>query len=117
MNEQYRTYYKVISILIDLFLINLSGYIAYVMTYQSVSFTDLQHINLLNVLLINFVWFNVTQLTRLYSDIFVKDAIPTIKQALGSLLLFAAFMGILIYTIKDLNQSYQLLSFTFVVFS
>ncbi|NQX55219.1 undecaprenyl-phosphate glucose phosphotransferase [Pedobacter panaciterrae] len=117
MNEQYRTYYKVISILIDLFLINLAGYIGYVMTYQSVGFADLQHINLLNVLLINFVWFNVTQLTRLYSDIFVKDAIPTIKQALGSLLLFAAFMSILIYTIKDLNQSYQLLSFTFVVFS
>nr|WP_232325531.1 undecaprenyl-phosphate glucose phosphotransferase [Pedobacter panaciterrae] len=86
-------------------------------TYQGVSFADLQHINLLNVLLVNFVWFNVTQLTRLYSDIFVKDAIPTIKQAFGSLLLFAAIMGILIYTIKDLNQSYQLLSVTFVVFS
>ncbi|WP_421945900.1 undecaprenyl-phosphate glucose phosphotransferase [Pedobacter sp.] len=117
MIESNSTYFKTISILIDLLLVNLSGYLGYVLTYGTFGISDGKGINFLHILLINFVWFNVTQITRLYQEMFVKDAIPTIKQALWSLLFFIAIIFILVVSLKDFSVSNQLLIYTGVIFT
>jgi len=89
MTEKYGTYYKIIGALTDLFLVNVSGYVAHLILYWPVVQITGVHFNLIHVLLINLIWFNVTQLTHLYQDMFAKDAIPTIKQSLSSLILFS----------------------------
>lgn len=106
MSETNRAYYKAISILFDLFLVNLTMYMAYG-TY----------FNLLHVLFINFLWINLTQLTKLYNDLFVKDAIPTVKQTLWSLFLFAGVMTIIELAAPELSASSNLLVLTGLFFT
>jgi len=115
MIDKYGTYYKAISILLDLFLVNLSVFIGYSITHHTLGYTGVDP-SLLHILLINFVWFNVTQITRLYNDIFVKDAIPTIRQTLGSLLLFIVVISILLFAIKDFSISGKLMGIALLVF-
>lgn len=79
MTEKYGTYYKILGALGDLAIVNISGYIAYLILYWPTTNTISTHVSLIHVLLINLIWFNVTQLTHLYKDLFAKDAIPTIK--------------------------------------
>ncbi|MBG6236617.1 undecaprenyl-phosphate galactose phosphotransferase/putative colanic acid biosynthesis UDP-glucose lipid carrier transferase [Pedobacter sp. CAN_A7] len=97
MSETNRAYYKAISILFDLFLVNLTMYLAYETS-----------LNLLHVLFINVLWINLTQLTKLYIDLFVKDAIPTIKQTLWSLFLFIAVMMVIELAAPELSASSNL---------
>jgi len=117
MIESNSTYFKTISILIDLFLVNFSGYLGYILTYGTFGISDGKGINFLHILLINFVWFNVTQITRLYQEMFVKDAIPTIKQALWSLFLFGAIIFFLVVFLKDFSVSNRLLVYTGILFA
>lgn len=117
MIESNSTYFKTISILIDLLLVNLSGYLGYVLAYGTFSISDGKGINFLHILLINFVWFNVTQITRLYQEMFVKDAIPTIKQALWSLFFFSAIIFALVVFLRDFSVSNRLLIYTGIIFT
>ncbi|RNL56927.1 undecaprenyl-phosphate glucose phosphotransferase [Pedobacter jejuensis] len=117
MIESNSTYFKTISILIDLFLVNMAGYFGYVLANGTFGMFDGRGINFLHILLINFVWFNVTQITKLYQDMFVKDAIPTIKQALWSLLLFGTIIFLLVVYLKDFSVSYRLLIYTGLLFA
>lgn len=110
MSEPNSAYYKTISILIDLFLLNLTGYLGYLLTYA-------KSINILHILLVNFLWFNVTQLTKLYQDLFVKDAIPTIRQSLWSLFGFGAVISLLVLMVRDFSISYPLLMVTSLLFT
>lgn len=117
MIESNSTYFKTISILIDLLLVNLSGYLGYVLAYGTFGMSDGRGINFLHILLINFVWFNVTQITKLYQDMFVKDAIPTIKQALWSLFFFGSIIFLLVAYLRDFSISYKLLVYTGLIFA
>ncbi|RZL44109.1 MAG: undecaprenyl-phosphate glucose phosphotransferase [Pedobacter sp.] len=117
MIESNSTYFKTISILIDLLLVNLSGYFGYVLAYGTFGISDGRGINFIHILLINFVWFNVTQITKLYQDMFVKDAIPTIKQSLWSLLFFGIIILLLVVYLKDFSVSYRLLIYTGILFT
>lgn len=117
MIENNSTYYKTISILMDLFLVNLAGYLGYIYLYGRFGAGNGHEFSVLHILLINFVWFNVTQITRLYQDMFVKDAIPTIKQSLWSLFFFAAIISILVIYLRDFSISYKLLAVTGLLFT
>jgi putative colanic acid biosynthesis UDP-glucose lipid carrier transferase len=117
MTEKYGTYYRLISVLVDLALLNLSGYFAYLISLWSNKGSDLLHISIIHVLLINFLWFNVTQITRLYHDIFSKDAIPTVKQSLLSLLFFATLLFSLVYLLPEFTVTDTLLRYILVGFS
>jgi putative colanic acid biosynthesis UDP-glucose lipid carrier transferase len=116
MIESNSTYFKTISILIDLLLVNLAGYLGYVRVYGVFGIADGQGINFLHILLINFVWFNVTQITKLYQDMFIKDAIPTIKQSLWSLFFFGIIIFLLVSYLKDFSVSNRLLVYTGIIF-
>ncbi|TDO19037.1 undecaprenyl-phosphate glucose phosphotransferase [Pedobacter duraquae] len=117
MTQKYAAWYRISGILLDLFLLNLSGFIAYIYIYHSIHYVGSAHLNMLHILVINFVWFNVTQLTRLYQNMFIKDAIPTVKEALGSLLLFAGFIVFLLLVLDELNLSHKLIYLTMAIFT
>lgn len=117
MNDKYSNYYKILSILLDLFLLNLAGFLGYLFTYDSIASIANLNISLINILLINFVWFNVTQITRLYHKIFAKDAIPTIRATLGSLILLVAIIALIVLAIPDFGTPTQLLIGTFLIFT
>lgn len=117
MSDKYSNYYKILSILLDLFLLNLAGFIGYLLTYDSFASTHNPNISLINILLINFVWFNVTQVTRLYNKIFAKDAIPTIKATLASLLILVVVVTIIYLVVPEFGTPSLLLFITFLVFT
>ncbi|RZK21685.1 MAG: undecaprenyl-phosphate glucose phosphotransferase [Pedobacter sp.] len=117
MIESNSTYFKTISILIDLLLVNLSGYIGYAIAYNTLGISDGRGINFLHILLINFVWFNVTQITKIYQDMFVKDAIPTIKQSLWSLLILGVIIFVLVFYLRDFNVSVRLIVYAAIIFA
>lgn len=101
MADRYGSYYKTLGIIIDMVLLNLAGLAGYLLMLN-LSLENL-HLGWLHVLLINFLWFNVTQATRLYRDFFARDAIPTLKAALGSLFIFALLIFVLIALIADFH--------------
>ncbi|MGY4383001.1 putative colanic acid biosynthesis UDP-glucose lipid carrier transferase [Pedobacter sp. UYP24] len=116
MTEKYGVYYRMISILVDLALVNLAGYFAYLLTFWPEDMVDMHHIGLMKILLINFIWFNVTQMTRLYHNIFAKDAIPTIKQSVISFLLFVLLICCLVYLIPDFSLTSKLILYMILFF-
>lgn len=116
ISEKYGTYYKLIGILVDLVLINLCGYLAYLFVFYSSDAHEIEYLRIGQILLINFIWFNATQITRLYNDIFSKDAIPTIKQSLASLLLLTLFMCCLILLLPEFKSCYIWMGYTLLIF-
>ena len=117
MADKYSTYFKTIGIFLDLFILNLSGFIGYVLVVNFPGHLDSLNMNFLHLMLANFIWFNVTQLTRLYRDMFVKDAIPIIKEALGSVVLFGGILAVLIPIITDINLYSWSVFLPFLLFS
>lgn len=112
MTEKYGTYYRIISVLADLALVNLAGYIAYLITQWPLEKVDFQHINSIHILLINFIWIYAAQISQLYQDIFAKDAIPTIKQSFFAFSLFSISVSLLIYLVPEFKVSTQLALYT-----
>jgi putative colanic acid biosynthesis UDP-glucose lipid carrier transferase len=115
MPDKYSAYFSSVSKFLDILLLNaagLAGYLA-VLSWSA----DKIQIGLLQALLVNFLWFNVTQLTRLYLNIFAKDAIPTTKAALGSLLLFALLLSIFIEIAADFHFYHTAVILPFTLFS
>lgn len=117
MSDKYSNYYKILSILLDLFLINLAGFIGYFLTYDSIAIPINPHISIINIILINFVWFNVTQITRLYNQIFTKEAIPTIRGSLASLIILFVVITLIVLIIPEFGTPTILLLVTFFVFA
>ena len=117
MTEKYGTYYKILSMLADLALINLAGYIAYLYTQWPLDRVDFKHINALHILIINFIWIYATQISRIYQDIFAKDAIPTIKQSMLAIVFFGISISLLIYYVPEFNVSNELAGLTLLLFT
>lgn len=117
MTEKYGTYYKIIGALTDLLIVNLSGYAAHLILYWPIVNIKGMHVNLIHVLLINLIWFNVTQLTHLYKDMFAKDAIPTIKQSLSSLILFSVFVALILILRPEFDISSKVIVYMLLIFA
>ena len=117
MTEKYGTYYRIINILSDLAIVNLAGYLAYLITFWPEDVVNINSVSLVHVLLINFLWFNVTQMTRLYQDVFSKDAIPTIKQSMSSLFLFSVLVCCLVYLIPGFSVTNKLIIYMIILFT
>ena len=117
MTEKYGTYYRLIGVLTDLALVNLTGYAAFAILTIDNGKLYIPYVNLGQVLLINIIWFNVSQITGLYKNMLTKEAIPTVKQSLASLLLFAGFLSFLLFLIPDLNLSERLIIYHLILFS
>lgn len=117
MADKYGAYFKTIGIFLDLLILNLSGIAGYLLTIYFPGYIERLNIGFLHFLLVNFVWFNVTQLTGLYRNLFAKDAIPTIKQSLSSLGLFGFILGTLIITVTNFNWYSYAVLFPFLLFS
>jgi putative colanic acid biosynthesis UDP-glucose lipid carrier transferase len=116
MTEKYGTYFKFVGAFIDFVLLNFSGYIAYLLVFPPESQSDPAHINIVNVLLINFIWFNVTQVTKLYQNMFSKDAIPLVRQAISSAVIFGLLMFFLVYAAPQFTVSSSFTFYTLLFF-
>jgi putative colanic acid biosynthesis UDP-glucose lipid carrier transferase len=116
MTDKYGAYFKTIGIFLDLLILNLSGIAGYLLIIYFPGYIERLHIGLLHFLLVNFVWFNVTQLTGLYRNLFAKDAIPTIKQSLSSMGLFGFILAALIITVADFNWYSHAVLLPFLLF-
>lgn len=117
MADKYSTYFKMIGIFLDLFILNLSGFIGYLLVTSFPGHMDSLNMSFLHLMLANFIWFNVTQLTSLYRNMFVKDAIPIIKESLGSVVLFGGIIAVLILGITDINLYSWSVLLPFLLFS
>lgn len=117
MADKYGAYFKTIGIFLDLFILNLSGIAGYLLVISFPGYVERINIGFLHFLLINFIWFNVTQITRLYRDLFAKDAIPTIKQSLSSLVLFGFIVAVLILSVADFKWYSAAVVLPFLLFS
>jgi putative colanic acid biosynthesis UDP-glucose lipid carrier transferase len=117
MADKYGAYFKTIGIFLDLLILNFSCLAGYLLVVNFSGYTGNPRIGFLHFLLVNFVWFNVTQITGLYRNLFAKDAIPTIKQALSSLLLFGFISAVLMVTVTDFKWYEQAVMFPFLLFS
>jgi len=117
MTYKYGAYVKIISIFLDMMMLNLSGLAAYILMSRMPAYFEKLHIGLLHFLLVNFVWFNVTQLTKLYRNLFAKDAIPTIKEALSSLALFGLILGVFITIVADFYWYSPVVAIPFLLFA
>lgn len=117
MTEKYGTYYKIIGALGDLAIVNLSGYIAYLLVHWPTATLFTVNVNAVHVLLVNLLWFNVTQLTHLYQDMFAKDAIPTIKQSLSSLVLFTLVVAFILVLRSDFDDSSKVITYMLAIFA
>lgn len=117
MTDKYGAYYRTIGIFLDLILLNLSGFIGYFLVLSFPESLDRPSVSFLHVMLANVVWFNMTQVTGLYRNMFIKDAIPTIKEAVGSLALFVVVMVILLMAVTDLAVSSRTVILTFGTFA
>jgi putative colanic acid biosynthesis UDP-glucose lipid carrier transferase len=120
MVEKYSAYFKTIGIFLDLLILNLAGLAGYALMHSFPSRLEILDVGILHLLLLNFVWINVTQVTRLYRGLFIKDAIPTIKQTLLSLLIFSVVVWVLILGLTDYywhNRTiwFMLLFLTFLI--
>lgn len=101
MVEKYSAYFKTIGIFLDLLILNLAGLAGYALMHTFPDKLETLDVGILHLLILNFVWINVTQLTRLYKGLFSKDAIPTIKQTLYSLFVFSLIVWVLILGLTD----------------
>jgi putative colanic acid biosynthesis UDP-glucose lipid carrier transferase len=117
MNDQYSAYFKTISIFLDIILLNLSGLAGFALLRNLALSVERLPVGLLPFLLVNFLWFNVTQLTKLYSNLFAKDAIPTIKEGLSSLALFGFLLGIFIEAVTSFHWYNPAIFLPFLLFS
>lgn len=117
MADKYGTYFKTIGIFLDLLLLNFSGFIGYLLVVTFPGQLNRLDITFLHLMLANFVWFNVTQLTGLYRNMFAKDAIPTIREALGSLVLFGLIIVVLIVTVTEIDLFCSTVFVSFLLFA
>lgn len=117
MTEKYGVYYKILGILLDLLLLNFSSYAAYIITFFRDNQLYHMHLSLLYLLLLNFIWINVAQITCLYRDVFVKDAIPTIKQTSMSLILFSVSICLIAFFVPDFKVSNRQIVYTIICFT
>ncbi|SDM16558.1 undecaprenyl-phosphate glucose phosphotransferase [Pedobacter antarcticus] len=117
MTDKYGAYYRTIGIFLDLILLNLSGVIGYFIVLTFPESLDRPQISFLHIMLANVVWFNMAQVTGLYRNMFIKDAIPTIKEALGSLLLFGLVLVLLMVTVTELDVFSRTILLTFLLFA
>lgn len=116
MTDKYGAYYKVIGIFLDLLILNLSGFAGYLMTVYFPGHIERINIGFLHFLVVNFVWFNVTQMTGLYRNIFAKDAIPTIKESFITVVLFAFIIAALVITVADFKWNSPVVVFPALLF-
>lgn len=99
MVYRYSVVFRMINNMVDYALLNFSMVFACLTLDTSSSFRFLNRAYLLGVLVVNLCWFLVSTHCRLYSNVLRKDSIKIVQSTIKSYILFAAFMGILIFMI------------------
>lgn len=103
--------------MIDFLLVNLSFYLGYVTRLDTWLWHNTPDHNWLHIITINLVWYLSSHLCHLYTNIFIREAIPTIKDTIKSLFLFGVIMLFLVNNIKEFTLSPYLLIVSYIIFN
>jgi putative colanic acid biosysnthesis UDP-glucose lipid carrier transferase len=118
MTYKYATFFKWITVIIDYMLLNLALYISFVIEYSGTSFMADASGNFGQyALLLNLLWFYASSLVKLYENILVREAIPTIKATIIALLIYLTIPLFLTFTFIGINFSLQFIVNSFILFS
>lgn len=103
--------------MIDFILLNLSFYLGYVTCLSTWEWKSMPDHNWLHVITINLVWYLSSHMCRLYQNIFIREAIPTIKDTIKSVFVFGTIMLLLVNNIKEFTLSPYLFIISYIIFN
>ncbi|NDK57387.1 undecaprenyl-phosphate glucose phosphotransferase [Pontibacter fetidus] len=117
MNNRYTRISKVLNLLIDFLILNISLYTVFLFD-SGVGIGDrIPAIYRGDVLLLNLIWFYCGSINRLYEDIYRRDAVPTIRIALRCLLLYLLIALLLKLALVQFDFSNKFITLSFLLFS
>jgi putative colanic acid biosysnthesis UDP-glucose lipid carrier transferase len=117
MMYRYATFSRMLNLAADFFLLNLALYICFLLDNPDKFGMYVSEEYRTGFLIINLTWFYCGTLNKLYEDIFKRDAIPTIRVTIQSLLLLIAIGFIQQSLLPYMNLSPVLLGTFFFIFS
>lgn len=103
--------------MIDFILVNLSFYLGYATCLSTWEWKSTSDHNWLHIITINLVWYLSSHICRLYNNIFIREAIPTIKVTIKSLFVFGTIMLLLVNNIKEFTLSPYLFIISYIIFN
>lgn len=117
MIYRYGTLIKVINVVVDFLLLNVSFFIALVIYWPFDLSEGLDAQHGLNFLLLNLIWFYCGSMLGLYTSIITRKAETTVHITMTSLVIFALLTLGLLYSFPQLALSYALLAHFHALFS
>ena len=119
MTYKYATFFKWMNVVSDYFLLNLSLFLSFWLI-SPYSFWDSSSENYrLNFLILNLIWFYCASLVRLYKNIMVREAVPTIKVTVSALVLYllACLAMVAAFPIFSLTLRFAFIIYAFLLFT
>lgn len=115
MIYRYATLIKVINVIVDFLLLNVSFSVALVIYQPAPVGLNSQHG--LNFLLLNLLWFYCGSVDGLYANIITRKAEATVRATIVSLVMFAFITVFLLFSFPQLALSYGLLAHFHTLFA
>ncbi|MCO4292104.1 undecaprenyl-phosphate glucose phosphotransferase [Solitalea sp. MAHUQ-68] len=117
MTNKYSSFLKGLNIIIDFTLLNLSFYIGYVILNNKWDMEIGPSHNLTHVILMNLIWYLSSRICHLYTDVFIREAVPSFKSMLRSLIFYGLLMVFIQKNILYLPYDSTLLVISFTFFT
>lgn len=118
MTYKYATFFKWITVVMDYFLLNLALYISFLIENSGISIWDNASSNFrLNVCLLNLFWFYCSSMVKLYDNILIRDALPTVKATIIALVMYLSVPLLLSLPFLGISFSINVLVNSFILFS
>ncbi|PRY13329.1 putative colanic acid biosynthesis UDP-glucose lipid carrier transferase [Pontibacter ummariensis] len=117
MANRYTTFSKGLNLILDFLLLNLALYAGFVLHHPDLLGENITESYKLDFLLLNLVWFYCASVSKLYEDIFKRDAIPTIRVTLKSLFLYVLIANLLKLSIAQFDLPYIFIIGSFLLFT
>lgn len=109
MTHKYTTYFKYINIIVDYLILNISLLLALGLDGGISIVESISELHKLDFLLLNLFWFYCAKLFGLYNNVMSRDALPTMKATLFSLVVYYMAIYVLNLTFPFLNFSFTFL--------
>lgn len=117
MIYKYSTLIKVINVLVDFLILNLSFLVALFIYQPATLNAGMDANDRLNFLILNLVWFYCASLQDLYKDIITRKADVTVRATITSLVLYGTISVALMFSFSQLGFSYKLLAHFHAIFA
>lgn len=118
MTYKYATFFKWITVVLDYFLLNLALFISFLVQSSGMSFwAEASGGIRVEFLLMNLFWFYCSSLVKLYDNILIRDALPTMKATITALAIYIMVPLILSFLFPEIRFSLNFIVHSFFLFS